>query len=96
MVESDAVLISLSKPVKDLTGKGGVDRELVFVVKDVEEHGPYIGSVSIKTSTILEGELNRAYRMWFTLFDSQDDDEYDGAMGLVDDEVPRILMELTI
>jgi hypothetical protein len=34
--------------------------------------------------------------MWFTLFDSQSDDEYDGAMGMTDDEDPRILMELTL
>lgn len=34
--------------------------------------------------------------MWFTLFDSQSDDEYDGAMGLTDDEDPRILVEITL
>jgi len=30
------------------------------------------------------------------LFDDQGDDEYDGAMGLNDDEEPRIQVEFTI
>jgi hypothetical protein len=34
--------------------------------------------------------------MWITLFDDQADDEYDGAMGLNDDEEPRILMEMVV
>jgi hypothetical protein len=34
--------------------------------------------------------------MWITLFDDQGDDEYDGAMGLNDDEDPRILVEFCI
>jgi hypothetical protein len=34
--------------------------------------------------------------MWITLFDDYGDDEYDGAMGLNDDEDPRVLMEFTI
>jgi hypothetical protein len=34
--------------------------------------------------------------MWITLFDDQADDEYDGAMGLNDDEEPRILVEMVV
>lgn len=34
--------------------------------------------------------------MWITLFDDQGDDEYDGAMGLHDDEEPRIYVEFTV
>ena len=32
--------------------------------------------------------------MWITLFDDQGDDEYDGAMGLDDDEEPRVLVDI--
>lgn len=34
--------------------------------------------------------------MWITLFDDQGDDDYDGALGLHDDEEPRILVEFTV
>lgn len=68
----------------------------MFIVKDIQNDEPYVGSISITRQTFLEGELNKAYSMWFTLFDSQSDDEYDGAMGLTDDEDPRILMEITL
>jgi hypothetical protein len=34
--------------------------------------------------------------MWMTLFDDIEDDEYDGAMGIQDDEDPRILVDLTV
>lgn len=30
------------------------------------------------------------YSMWITLFDDPEDDEYDGQMGVNDDEEPRI------
>ena len=55
-----------------------------------------MGSVSIARSIFLEGALNTPHKMWITLFDDQGDDEYDGAMGLNDDEDPRVLMEFTI
>ena len=73
-----------------------------MVVKDIENDEPYAGSVSIPRS-ILQGSgmdeefrLNHAYQMWITLFDDQNDDEYDGALGIQDDEVPRVLIEITI
>jgi len=36
------------------------------------------------------------YSMWITLFDDQNDDEYDGAMGINDDEDPRVLVEMQV
>jgi len=33
------------------------------------------------------------YKQWITLFENDDDDEYDGALGMQDDEDPRILFE---
>ena len=40
--------------------------------------------------------MNTPYVQWLTLFDDQQDDEYDGAMGLNDDEEPRIQIQFTI
>jgi len=34
--------------------------------------------------------------MWVTLFDDQNDDEYDGYMGAQDDEEPMILFDFTM
>jgi hypothetical protein len=62
------------------------DPRIVFVIKDLMEGEPYVGSVSIPRSIVLEGELNETYKMWITLFDDPNDDEYDGAMGINDDE----------
>ena len=90
MVKSDTLILPLEDNVTP------DQPEVVFIVKDIQNDEPYIGSISITRQTIMEGELNKSYSMWFTLFDSQSDDEYDGAMGLTDDEDPRILMELTL
>ena len=45
---------------------------------------------------MLEGKLNVTHKMWVTLFDDQGDDEYDGALGLDDDEDPRVQLEFTV
>ena len=50
-----------------------------------------IGSVSIPQHIILNGGLS-SYRQWITFFDNCEDDEYDGQMGLNDDEDPRVLV----
>ena len=34
--------------------------------------------------------------MWVTLFESPDDDEYDGVMGCNDYEDPRVLLTFTV
>ena len=72
------------------------DPKFVIIVKDIQNDDPYVGSVSIARSILTEGDLGRSYKMWITLFDDQGDDEYDGAMGLHDDEEPRILVEFTV
>jgi hypothetical protein len=82
--------LSISKSISDR------DPKIVFIVKDIENDEPYVGSVSILRSTFLDGELDVTHRMWVTLFDDQADDEYDGAMGLNDEEDPRVLFEFTI
>ena len=72
------------------------DPKFVIIVKDIQNDDPYVGSVSINRSIITDGDLGRSYKMWITLFDDQGDDDYDGAMGLHDDEEPRILVEFTV
>lgn len=73
-----------------------MDPKVVLIIKDIQDDEPYVGSVSINRSIFIEGQLNVPHKMWITLFDDQGDDEYDGAMGLNDDEDPRVLMEFTI
>jgi hypothetical protein len=74
----------------------GDDPKLTMIVKDIQNDEPYTGSLSINRSIILEGDLNTPYVQWLTLFEEQGDDEYDGAMGLNDDEEPRIQVEFII
>ena len=87
---------SLTLDLADSRIPGNADPRLVFIVKDIQNEEPYVGSVSIPRSIILEGQSEKTYKMWITLFDDQGDDEYDGAMGVNDEEQPRILVEMTI
>lgn len=68
----------------------------MIIVKDIQNDEPYAGSVSIPRSILSEGELDNTYNQWITLFDDQGDDEYDGALGIQDDEEPRVRLEFTI
>ena len=53
-----------------------------------------LGSVSIPQQIIYNGGL-ATYIQWITLFEHSDDDEYDGEMGIDDDEDPRIKIRFT-
>ena len=72
MVKSDELTVTLAD------SKETSDPSLVLLVKDIQKDEPYVGSVSIFRSILLEGVLNKTYEMWITLFDDQGDDEYDG------------------
>jgi len=89
-IKSDELVLTLSD------SKETSDPSLVFLVKDIQKDEPYVGSVSIFRSIVHEGEPGKKYPMWITLFDDQGDDEYDGQMGVNDDEEPRILVEMTL
>jgi hypothetical protein len=54
-----------------------------------------IGSVSIPQFIILNGGLN-TYVQWITLFEHEEDDEYDGEMGVNDDEEPMLQIQFQI
>ncbi len=76
-----STLIS-SDMVRIVTKTLGVDEQIV-------------GSISIPQYIILQGGL-ASYTQWITLFEHQDDDEYDGQMGLNDDEEPKVLVNFNI
>ena len=90
MIKPDNISLTLED------SQGEADPKLVFIVKHLQKEDPYVGSVSIARSILLEGMLGYTYEMWITLFDDQNDDEYDGTMGINDDDEPRILLELTV
>ena len=90
MVKNDCTTVVLEDCPTDS------DPSLVFMVRDVSVSDPRVGSVSIPRSILLDGELNFTYSMWITLFDDPNDDLYDGAMGINDDEDPRILLDIKI
>lgn len=56
----------------------------------LDDQEQYVGSVSIPQQIMMNGKPG-LYKQWITLFENDDDDEYDGALGLQDDEDPRIL-----
>jgi hypothetical protein len=60
------------------------EAKIQLIIKHEEE---IVGSVSIPQHIVLNGGLN-TYNQWITLFEWQDDDEYDGMMGVDDDEDP--------
>ena len=89
-IKPDSMMLGLP----DLPGIA--DPRVVFIIKDIQDDEPYVGSVSIARSILLEGKPDVPHQMWVTLFDDQGDDEYDGALGLDDDEDPRVQLEFTV
>ena len=53
-----------------------------------------IGSISFKASTLNDNSGDEIKEVWVTLFDHEDDDEYDGDLTEDDLEVPRIKVSL--
>ena len=70
------------------------DERIAFVCKGrgLEEN---IGSVSIPPWIIHNGGL-ATYEQWITLFEHEEDDEYDGEMGTNDDEKPMLKIRFEI
>jgi len=66
-----------------------------IVAKTLGPDEKIIGSISVPQHIILNGGLAN-YTQWITLFEHEDDDEYDGSMGENDDEEPRILVNFLI
>ena len=64
------------------------EEKIVFVVT-APNLTANIGSVSVPQYIVLNGGLN-TFTQWITLFEHEEDDEYDGEMGVNDDEEPRL------
>ena len=85
----------LSNPVK-IPLSTLISTDMVKIVsKTLGVDEVIIGSISIPQYIILNGGL-ASYTQWITLFEHQDDDEYDGQMGLNDEEEPRVLVNFNI
>lgn len=57
---------------------------------------PGVGSVSFPAYLFLQAPLKQAQKLWITLFDFVEDDEYDGDLSENDDERPRILLQFKL
>ena len=66
-----------------------LERTINFKVNAIGQSDVNIGSVSIPKLIIMNGGLF-TYVQWITLFELEDDDEYDGEMGLNDEEEPML------
>ena len=67
----------------------------MVAVKSLGRDEVKVGSISIPQEIILSAGESR-HKQWVTLFDHQDDDEYDGDMGENDDEAPRVFLSFNI
>ena len=65
------------------------------MAKALGEDEFHIGSITIPLAIIIEAGIG-SYKNWITLFDHIDDDEYDGQLGINDDEDPRILVNFDL
>ena len=75
----------------------GVDPCLILIVKDMIRSVPYVGSVRIKSSTLLKSQLGGPYKMKLTLFGEKEDDLFTGNIGdpNLNRKDPSVLIELT-
>jgi len=75
----------------------GSDSEalLHMVVKTMGKHEERIGSISMPQEVFFKVGESR-HTQWITLFDHEDDDIYDGEMGLDDEEAPMVRMVFEI
>ena len=66
-----------------------ISEDKIVIIVTSPNMSENIGSISIPQYIILNGGLN-TYTQWITLFEHEEDDEYDGEMGVNDDEEPRL------
>ncbi|CAI2383347.1 unnamed protein product [Moneuplotes crassus] len=66
-----------------------INQILQIVLRENNEEQRKLGSLSIRVEQFLELQAKKTYSHWVTLFDYIEDDEYDGDLGIDDDEKPR-------
>ena len=67
-----------------------------IVLKQTKPAERKLGSLSIPIKQFLEVERNKTYSHWVTLFDFLEDDEYDGDLGVNDEERPRAYIRYSL
>ena len=72
------------------------DDIIQIIIKENDANEKKLGSVSIPTYWFNQLEKKRTYSHWVTLFDYIEDDEYDGDLGIDDEEVPRAYIRYSI
>jgi hypothetical protein len=86
---------ALSNPVKIPLSTTISSEKIVILTKTLGQDEKQVGSVSIPQHIILNGGVG-SFTQWITLFEHRDDDEYDGQMGLEDEEEPRVQVNFVI
>ena len=86
-----SLLDAMKEVIVPLSNKLSEDKVIIVCTSatPLYDGGFQIGSVSIPQQIIYNGSVG-TYTQWITLFEHEDDDEYDGEMGINDDEDPRI------
>ena len=69
-----------------------VKENVQMILKFMDKTEKKIGSVSIPAKMFLELNIGEQFGHWVTLFDYLEDDEYDGDLGVDDEEAPRIFI----
>jgi uncharacterized coiled-coil protein SlyX len=67
-----------------------------LILKFMDKDEVKIGSISIPVELFMPINENQSYSQWVTLFDYLEDDEYDGDVGVDDEEKPRVLIEYVL
>lgn len=71
-----------------------LDLMIQFRLVTSGEHKKYVGSISFPLKDIFT--LSGNFKQWFTIFDTLDDDIFDGYLGVDDEEKPRIYVGFEI
>jgi hypothetical protein len=64
-----------------------------------DESAPQVGTISLNVEyfrNLTPAQHGETYTQWITLFDDQDDDEYDGDLGEDDEELPMLRAHFTV
>jgi hypothetical protein len=64
-----------------------------------DESAPQVGTISLNVEyfrNMPTGQHGETFTQWITLFDDQDDDEYDGDLGEDDEELPMLRAHFSV
>lgn len=64
-----------------------------------DDSAPQVGTISLNVDyfrNLPPAQYGENFTQWITLFDDQDDDEYDGDLGEDDEELPMLRAHFTV